>query len=176
MVRVFPTAEASCDLLDEIRRLLDAAFAGQLTDEDWEHTIGGRHIVVQAGDADGEIVAHAAVVPRILEAGGRFFRTGYVEGVATAPKRQGFGTLAMTEAGELIRRDFEIGALGTDAHEFYERLGWEHWRGPTYVRRGSGVTRSKADDDGVMVLRFGPSRAVELTTAISCEERPGDDW
>jgi hypothetical protein len=55
-------------------------------------------------------------------------------------------------------------------------MGWERWRGPTYVRRGPDLVRSADEDDGVMVLRQGPSQALDLTDAISCPGRAGDDW
>ena len=59
-------------------------------------------------------------------------------------------------------------------HHFYERLGWQRWLGPTYVRRSDGVVRTPDEDDGVMVLVT--ATAVDLTAPITCEERPGDDW
>jgi aminoglycoside 2'-N-acetyltransferase I len=174
-VRRFATNEASRSLLAEIRRLLVEAFEGDFSDEDWENMLGGWHVVVEDGDA---VVSHAAVVPRVLEVAARPLRTGYVEGVATAAgrRREGLGTLAMAEITELVRREFEMGALSTGEHRFYERLGWERWRGPTFARRGSTVIRTEEDDDGLMVLRFGPSKDVELTASLSCESRPGDDW
>lgn len=162
-------------MLTGIRDLMDRAFEGEFTEEDWDHTIGGVHVVVE--DA-GEIVAHASVIERTIEIGGQGFRTGYVEGVATYPERQGggFGTLAMKEIDRLVREGFELGALGTERQPFYERLGWERWRGPSFVRRGSELVRTRADDDALMVLRFGPSTHVDLAESISCEARPGDDW
>jgi aminoglycoside 2'-N-acetyltransferase I len=174
-VRRFATNEASRHLLAEIRRLLAEAFEGDFSDEDWENTLGGWHVVVEDGDA---VVSHAAVVPRVLEVAARPLRTGYVEGVATAAgrRREGLGTLAMADITELVRREFEMGALSTGEHRFYERLGWERWRGPTFVRRGSAMIRTEEDDDGLMVLRFGPSKDVELTDSLSCESRSGDDW
>jgi aminoglycoside 2'-N-acetyltransferase I len=174
-VRRFTSTEASSDLLAEIRRLLDEAFNGDFSNDDWQHALGGWHAVVEDGDA---IVSHAAVVPRILEVAARPYRTGYVEAVATAAERQreGLGSLVMAEISEVVRREFELGALSTSAHHFYERLGWERWRGPTFVRRGSAVVRTEDEDDRVMVLRFGPSEDVELTAALSFESRPGDDW
>jgi aminoglycoside 2'-N-acetyltransferase I len=175
IVRRLTTAEASNDLLAEIRHLLDEAFEGDFSNEDWEHALGGWHVVVEVGDA---VVSHAAVVPRILEVAARPFPTGYVEGVATAAERQreGLGSLAMTEIAEVIRREFELGALSTGDHGFYERLGWERWQGPTFVRHGSALIRTEEEDDGVMVLRFGSTTDVELTAALTCESRPGDDW
>ena len=174
-IRLLTTAEASPDLLRAIRDLLVQAFEGDFSQEDWEHTIGGWHVVVADGGAP---LSHAAVVPRILEVANRPLRAGYVEGVGTAPARQreGLGAIAMTEASKLIRGQFEMGALSTGHHKFYAALGWEKWLGPTYVRCSSETVRTEEEDDGVMVLRFGSSKDVDLTAPISCESRGGDDW
>ena len=175
LIRRFATAAASVEQLTQIHALLLEAFEGDFDPEDWEHTLGGTHVVALDGDV---AVAHAAVVARVLEVDGRPFRTGYVEGVATSPARhgEGIGSLVMQDVAEVVTSEFELGGLGTGRHSFYERVGWEQWRGPTYVRRGAELVRTEEDDDGVMVLRFGPSQAVDLTAAISCEERAGDDW
>lgn len=163
----------------EIRALLDAAFGDDpeeaFTDEDWDHALGGRHFLVEV---DGEVVAHAAVVPRELHVDGRPIRTGYVEAVATDPRRQGggSGTAVMRAAGDHIRRSYELGALGTGLHHFYERLGWRTWRGPTSVRTDTG-DRPTPDEDGyVMVLTTDATESIDLTAPISCEWRPGDVW
>jgi aminoglycoside 2'-N-acetyltransferase I len=173
--RSFRTGEAPEDRLREIRGLLERAFGAGFTADDWEHAINGTHVVC---DIDGVVVAHAAVVTRVIEVAGRRFRAGYVEAVATEPARQGqgFGSAVMEEAGSVIRRDFELGALATGRHHFYGRLGWERWQGPTAMRRDGRVFRTTDDDDAVMVLRFGPSAAVDLRAPISCEARRGDHW
>ena len=172
-IRVLTTPEAPDDLLAEIRVLLGEAF-DHFSDDDWGHALGGWHVVA----GDGPVVAHAAVVPRVLEVAGRPLRTGYVEGVATvaASRHRGVGSLVMTEVATVVRNEFEMGALSTGAHGFYERLGWERWRGPTFARRGAEAVRTDDEDDGVMVLRFGPSADVDLAAPVSCDERPGDDW
>ena len=173
---VFRTEDAPQGLLERARALVFAAFDGGFSEDDWDHALGGWHAVVM--DAQ-RVVAHASVILRELAIGDREVAAGYVEGVGTelAARGEGHGTRAMTEIASIIRRDFEIGALSTEAHKFYERLGWERWRGPTYVRSAAGgLTRTKDEDDGIMVLRFGPSASIDLTAAISCEERSGDDW
>ena len=174
-VKVFRTDDAPVGLLDEARAVVLAAFDGGFSEDDWDHALGGWHAVVT--DA-GRVVSHASVILRELEIGDRKFAAGYVEGVGTdsATRGQGYGSLGMTEINKIIRSDFEIGALSTEAHPFYERLGWERWRGPTFVRSATGLTRTEDEDDGIMVLRFGPSASVDLTASISCEERSGDDW
>ena len=174
-VRQLATAELAPELLGAIRRLLDEAFEGDFSDEDWEHTLGGRHVLVGDG---GAVLAHAAVVPRVLHVAGRPLRTGYVEGVATARARQGegLGSLALDGATTVVRGGFELGALSTGRHAFYARHGWERWQGPTFARHGARTVRTEEDDDGVMVLRFGPSAAIDLAAPIACEGRSGDDW
>jgi aminoglycoside 2'-N-acetyltransferase I len=162
-------------ILGQIRALLEDAFGGEFTDDDWEHTLGGWHVVIVEDDL---VVSHAAVVPRLLVAGERSLRAGYVEGVATEPGRQGegLGTMAMTDAAALIRRQFEVGALSTGRHEFYQRLGWERWQGPTFVREGTERVRTEEDDDGIMVLRFDSTRELGLDLSLTCESRSGDVW
>ncbi len=174
-VSALATREVSRATLAEIRRLLLTTFEQDFSDEDWEHTVGGYHFIVEEG---GSLVAHASVVERSLEIGSRSLRVGYVEGVGTAPARQreGFGSAAMTAASDHIRSNYEMGALGTDLFNFYDRFGWEKWSGPTYVRRAEGPFHSTEDDGYVMVLRFGPSADVDLSAPISCDERAGDDW
>ncbi len=158
-----------------MQALLVEAFDGEFSDEDWENTLGGWHVVVAEG---GVAVAHAAVVPRLLRVGDRPFRSGYLEGVATLTGRQreGLGSRAVAEATGLLRRRFEMGALSTGRSAFYARLGWERWQGPTFVGFGPEARRTEEEDDGIMVLRFGASSAIGLDAVLSCESRPGDDW
>ena len=175
-VLLFTTPTAPAGLLAEVRSLLDEAFGGEFSDDDWAHTLGGWHAVAMDG---GVPVSHAACVARVLEAAARPFRTGYVEGVATAParRRQGLATAVMASIGDVVRREFELGALSTGAHPLYERQGWERWRGPTFVRSADGtLARTADDDDGVMVLRFGPSLGLDLAAPLTCQAREGDDW
>ena len=78
-LRIATSASLEPADLSAIRALLDAAFAGAFSDDDWTHALGGTHAIVEQ---DGAIVAHASVVPRALDAGRQRLRTGYVEGVA----------------------------------------------------------------------------------------------
>jgi aminoglycoside 2'-N-acetyltransferase I len=173
-VRVLKTdAVPPADLLAS-RDLMDAAFGDRFSDDDWDHALGGTHVLAIER---GQVLAHAALVPRMLEVDGSPVWAGYVEAVATLPGRQGegLGSLVMAEIAVVLRETYDLGALSTSRHAFYERLGWERWRGPTYVRAGD-LVRTEDEDDGVMVLRFSPRAEVNLTSSITCESRPGDDW
>ena len=180
-LRRLATAGLSTADVAAIREILDTAFAHedpeeQFAEEDWEHALGGTHVVLEV---DGRIVAHAAVVERPLHVAGRPLRTGYVEAVATAPAEggRGHGTRVMQDIGELIAAGFELGALGTGSHGFYERLGWRTWCGPSSVRTAGGERRTPDEDGFIMVLRT-PTTPPDLddTAPISCDWRPGDVW
>jgi aminoglycoside 2'-N-acetyltransferase I len=176
-LRSATTAELSGAELEAVRRLLFAAFGGRFDTHDWEHTLGGVHVLAVEDD---EVVAHGAVVPRVLEAGGRELRTGYVEGVATRGDRRGRGlaTLVMREVGRVIERDDELGALsdGTGIPGFYQRLGWETWQGPTWVAGPRGRERTAEEDGSVLVLRTPATGELDPTASITCDWRPGDVW
>jgi len=162
---------------EALTTLCQAAF-----DESWEgvwDSIGpGTHVI--ASDAEQGSLAHAAIVERPLYVGADMLRAGYVEAVAVLPDRQGsgLGTLVMTEVNRLLDDGYEVGALSTGRHGFYERLGWLRWRGPTWVRHPDGrQERSAEEDDGIMV-RPTPSTPAPLDPAqpIAVDWRPGDVW
>jgi aminoglycoside 2'-N-acetyltransferase I len=178
-IRREATSGLSTADLAQIRSLLEAAFGDdedeRLTEEDWQHALGGLHVVLEI---DGEIVAHAAVVERQLHVGGRPLRTGYVEAVATVTDRQGqgHGTTVMAAVGEHIAAEYELGALGTGEHRFYERLGWRTWQGPSFVRTPDG-DRPTPDEDGfIMILRTPRTPELDPRSPIGCDWRPGDAW
>ena len=171
------TDELSGAELAALRRLLFEEFGGRFDEHDWEHTLGGTHVLALDGTG---VVAHAAVVPRMLEAGGRALATGYVEGMATRGdrRRQGLATLVMGEANRVVREGYELGALadGTGVPGFYQRLGWETWPGPTFVAAPQGRVRTAEEDGAVLVLRTPRSGELDPTGPLVCDWRPGDVW
>ncbi len=177
--RRLATAALTGAQVAEVRALLEAAFGDdpdeRFRDEDWEHALGGVHFLLEH---DGAIVAHAAVVERELHVDGRPVRAGYVEAVATLPALQGrgLGTRLMDEVDAYVRAGFELGALGTGEHGFYERLGWRTWRGRSFVRTASGPVPTPGEDGYIMVLETPASPPLDLATPISCPWRPGDAW
>src|SRR4029450_8063495 len=96
-VRSVTTAGLSGVELEALRRLLFGAFGGRFEEHDWEHTLGGVHVL--AVRDDDQVVAHGAVVPRVLSTGGGELRTGYVEGVATRADRRGRGLASLGMRG-----------------------------------------------------------------------------
>lgn len=178
-LRRVATDDLSARETNAIRDLLVAAFGTDLderfTEDDWQHSVGGLHFVL---DVDGEIIAHASVVERELHVEDRTLRTGYVEAVAVAPHEQGsgHGTRVMREVGGYVKDRFELGALGTGSHHFYERLGWQTWLGPSSVRTPNGTLPTPDEDGYILVLQTPSSPPLDLAATISCEWRPGDVW
>jgi aminoglycoside 2'-N-acetyltransferase I len=170
-----PTDALDASTRHALRTLLDVAFAGEFDDVDWDHALGGVHAYVLD---DGAALAHASVVPRRLCVGETTLAAGYVEAVATAPTHRhcGLASLAMQALAEVIEQTYELGALSTGVHDFYARLGWERWQGPTFVQRGEERIRTPEDDDGLMVLRTPATRSIDLRAEITCEWRAGDVW
>ena len=67
------TAELDAATLGAARELLDSVFGEEMTDHDWEHALGGLHVLVRDG---AELIGHAALVQRRLLHGGRALRAG----------------------------------------------------------------------------------------------------
>lgn len=162
-------------VLAAARRLLDDVFAGELTDQDWEHCLGGMHALVwEAGD----LLAHAALVQRRLLHGGRAWRAGYVEGVGVRAdaRRRGHAGTAMAALERLASGAYDLAALAAtdEAAAFYAGRGWRRWRGPTSVLSPQGVLRTPDDDDCVYVRLF--AAGLDLRGELTCDWRDGDPW
>jgi aminoglycoside 2'-N-acetyltransferase I len=177
-IRTVTTAELGGAELTALRELLFGAFGGRFDEHDWEHSLGGTHVL--AVEEDGAAVAHGAVVPRVLRAGGRELATGYVEGVATRADRRGLGlgTLVMAAVGRVIEDGYELGALGDGSGipGFYQRLGWEVWQGPTWVAGPHGPERTAEEDGSILVLRTPATGRLDPTGSLTCDWRDGDVW
>ena len=174
-VRLTHTADLDAAARDAIRALLDAAFDGDFSDHDWEHALGGLHVWVSGPDG---VIGHGSVVARTLVCSGERLRVGYVEAVATsaAHRRQGHGTAVMRRLGDYIQAQVPLGVLSTGTPAFYETVGWERWRGPTFVDGPTGRARTPDDDGDIMILRSPRSPRLDLDGDIVCDWRRGDVW
>ncbi len=174
-VRVVHTASLRLDDLHAIRALLDAAFDGGVTDDDYEHALGGMHAMVQEG---GELIGHGAVVMRRMLHRGRALRTGYVEGVAVRAdhRRRGHGSAVMAALEKVIRGAYELGALSASdaATDFYAARGWQRWTGTASVLSPDGIARTEGEEDAIHLLPV----TVQLTPDgdLACDWRGGDVW
>jgi aminoglycoside 2'-N-acetyltransferase I len=169
-VRTAHTADLDAATLEAVRALLDDVF-DDMTDQDFEHALGGVHALVWEG---AELVGHASVIQRRLLNGGRALRTGYVEGVGVraGQRGRGYGSAMMDALERVVRGAYELGALGaTDAGAaFYAARGWHLWQGPTSALTPAGVMRTEEEDGCIHVL------PLDLTSELTCDWRGGDPW
>ena len=174
-VQTAHTGHLEPSVLRAARALLDDVFAGEMTDADWEHALGGMHALAWEGDA---LVGHASVIQRRMWIGGRALRTGYVEGVGVRADRRGRGVAAalLDELERVIRGAYDLGALGTTdmARGFYEARGWKLWQGPASALTPRGIERTPDDDGGIYVLPV--SVQLDLAGEIVCDWRDADVW
>ncbi len=177
VLRTAHTFELTETELAAVRALLDDAFDGDFSDEDWDHTVGGIHAIVVDGD---DVIAHGSLVQRRLLHDGRALRTGYVEAVAVRAdrRRQGHGSAVMAALEHVLRHGgYELGALGAsdEAVPLYRGRGWRLWRGPSAVLAPTGIERTPEEDGCVYVMPVAGVR-LDLDAEIACDWRPGDVW
>lgn len=169
------TSDLDADTLRAARALLDDVFGEEMTDQDWDHSLGGMHALVWEAQ---RLVGHAAVVQRRLLQDGRALRTGYVEGVAVRAesRRRGHGGAMMDALERVIRGAYEVGALGASelGAKLYDARGWKRWRGQTWGLTPAGVVRTPDEDDELFVLEV--TAALDLTGDLVCDYRDGDLW
>jgi aminoglycoside 2'-N-acetyltransferase I len=168
-------AQLAAGTLRAARALLDDVFSPEMTDHDWDHCLGGEHVLLWEGR---QLVAHAAVVERRLTIGARPLRAGYVEGVAVRADRQrrGYGAAVMSPVETTIAREYALGALGSTevGVAFYVARGWRAWQGPTWARVPNGLMRTPDEDGWIYVLESDES--FDFSETLTCEWRPGDVW
>ena len=174
-LRTAHTADLDRATLDAARALLDAVFEGEMTDDDWEHALGGLHALVWEGH---ELVGHASVIQRRLLHRGRALRTGYVEGVGVRADRRGrgHGAALMNALERVVRGAYDLGALGSsdEAADFYAARGWRQWQGPTSALTPTGIRRTEQEDGGIYVLAV--DLRLDLSGELTCDWRDGDAW
>lgn len=175
-VQIAHTADLAAAELRAARTLVDEAFPpGDVTDDDWDHALGGMHALAWEEDV---LVGHASVVQRRLLYAGRALRAGYVECVAVRAdrRRRGCASAMMTELERIIRAAYDLGALGAsdDGLPFYLGRGWQQWRGTTSAMTPRGIVRTLEEDGGVFVLPV--TIPLDFDGKLICDWRDGDVW
>ncbi|OKI08048.1 aminoglycoside 2'-N-acetyltransferase [Streptomyces sp. CB02923] len=173
--RLAHTAELDAHTRAAAKALLQDAFAGDMSEEDWDHALGGMHALVWEG---AELIGHASVVQRRMLHAGRSLRCGYVEGVGVRAdrRRRGHGAAMMTALEQVIHNAYDLGALSAsaDAVPFYTARGWQLWQGPSAVLSPTGLQHTKDEDGAIYVLQG--NTPLNLKDQLACDWRDGDVW
>ncbi|ANP49670.1 aminoglycoside 2'-N-acetyltransferase I [Streptomyces griseochromogenes] len=151
-LRLAHTADLDPAELHAARSLLDTAFEGGFSAEDWDHGLGGLHVLVQDGAG---LAAHGAVVMRRIRHRGRWLRTGYVEAVAVRPdaRRKGLGGRVLGELERVIERAYDLGALSASPEGalLYTARGWQRWAGQVHGLSPDGIVRLPEEEGDMYV-------------------------
>ncbi|GAA4588616.1 aminoglycoside 2'-N-acetyltransferase I [Actinoplanes octamycinicus] len=177
VVRTIASADLTAGDRTRVRDLLDEAFDGDFDDHDWEHALGGQHILITV---DATVIAHGSVVQRRILHQGRSYRCGYVEAVAVHPahQRRGFASALMAEAERIIDHGYALGALSASGAglTLYLGRGWRRWPGGTAVLAPAGVMRTEEDDDSTLVRPVAGGAELNEAALLICDWRDGDVW
>ncbi|MBT2673894.1 GNAT family N-acetyltransferase [Streptomyces sp. ISL-14] len=173
--RTAHTADLTAAELRAIRALLDGAFDGDFSDEDFEHGLGGMHALVQ--DGAGRLVAHGSVIMRRVRHRDRWLRVGYVEavGVRSDARRTGLGGRVMAELERVIDRAYDAGMLSAsdEGAALYAARGWEVWGGRVCALGPQGVVRLP-DEEGSMFVRPALAGPLDPAFELVFDWRDGD--
>ncbi|MFD4625185.1 GNAT family N-acetyltransferase [Streptomyces sp. NPDC058475] len=173
-LRTAHTADLTPAELRAARTLLDDAFDGGFSDEDWDHGLGGIHVLVH--DERG-LAAHGSVIQRRVLHRGRSLRVGYVEavGVRADARRTGLGGRVMAEVERIVEGAYPLGALSAseEGAALYAARGWQLWPGRICALGPDGIVRLP-EEEGTTYLR--PSSAGPLDPAYDLvfDWRDGD--
>lgn len=126
------------------------------------------------------LVSHLLWITRWLQIDdGPLLCTAYIEAVATDIefRNRGLASEAMRMAVETIVQDtsYDIASLSPSDAGFYERLGWEQWRGPLLARTEIGLS-AMPEDEETMIYRLPTTPELDLTCPISIEWRALEVW
>ncbi|KMS75513.1 aminoglycoside 2'-N-acetyltransferase [Streptomyces viridochromogenes] len=173
--RTAHTADLTSDELRAVRALLDDAFDGDFSDEDWDHGLGGVHALVH--DDAGRLVAHGSVVMRRVRHRERWLRVGYVEAVAVRPdaRRTGLGGRVMAELERVIDRAYDAGMLSAsdEGAALYAARGWTVWSGRVCALGTEGVMHLP-DEEGTTFVRPALAGPLDPAFELVFDWRDGD--
>jgi aminoglycoside 2'-N-acetyltransferase I len=136
---------------------------------------GGWHFLAYRED---QLVSHAVVTTRWLQPEGLpELKTAYIDAVATLPavQGQGYASALLRQMAKDIDSEYIIACLETERTTFYERLGWEVWRGPLAGRGKDGLIPTP-DQTGVMILRLSKTPPLDLGRGLTIEDQGGRIW
>ena len=159
-----------------IYQLLYQVFEQDFSLADFDHALGGMHILAYQND---QIIGHVAIVQRSVIADRSPYRIGYIEGlgVAEAYRRQGIGRKLMEQSGYIIANSYDFGLLSASEEglPLYQSLGWKIWSGELYESTIDSYQRSLEDEGSVLFLA-GATQDIAATSPLYCDYRSGDQW
>jgi aminoglycoside 2'-N-acetyltransferase I len=173
-IRIRLTRELDARARATIVELCTAAYQADFSPLFYDLPPDGLHFIAYL---DEQIVSHAVVTTRWLQPERRpILRTAYVDTVATLPayQRRGYGSAVMDELTADIST-YDIACLKTDRMGFFERLGWQRWRGSRAGRAGHELIPTPTQEN-IMILRLAKTPPLDLDRMLTIEIQAGRIW
>ncbi len=171
-----PSSELSEEFRERLYLFLTESFGSRFSETDFEHAFGGIHVL---GHLDGEIVAHAAAVPRLVQINDSpWIEIAYVEAVAVATnmRKFGVGRGVMKHLQLEIDKRWHFSMLSTGkSTDFYLKLGWSKWQGLSKTQTG-GASHLDEEHGGLMFRGEFQNFDKTIGSIVTCQARPGDAW
>ncbi len=173
-IRLRSTRQLDATVRATIVELCTAAYQ-----EDFSHLFvylpaDGLHFIAYF---DEQIVSHAVVTTRWVQPERwPILRTAYLDTVATLPayQRRGYGRAVMLELTANLST-YDIACLKTERTDFFERLGWQRWRGPRAGRSGNELIPTP-DRQNILILRLATTPPLDLDRLLTIETQAGRIW
>lgn len=155
--------------------LLVEGFSSDFTYDDFQHTLGGMHVI--AYDQQ-KMVGHVAIVQRNMAINDDPISVGYVEAMVVEEnyRRQGIGASLMQHTNEIISACYQLGLLSAseEGQKLYRSVGWKVWKGALFEQQQRHYIRSIEEEGGVMA--WSAHDNIDFTASLYCDFRGGDQW
>nr|ELR5114236.1 GNAT family N-acetyltransferase [Providencia stuartii]ELR5115371.1 GNAT family N-acetyltransferase [Providencia stuartii] len=155
--------------------LLVEGFDNDFSDDDFQHTLGGMHVI--AYDQQ-KMIGHVAIIQRYMAMNNEPISVGYVEAMVVEQtyRRQGIGTHLMQHTNEIISSCYQLGLLSAseEGQQLYSSVGWKVWKGSLFELKQRQYMRSIEEEGGVM--GWSANESIDFTASLYCDFRGGDQW
>lgn len=155
--------------------LLVEGFDNDFSYDDFQHTLGGMHVI--AYDQQ-KMVGHVAIVQRNMAINDEPISVGYVEAmvVEKSYRCQGIGANLMQHTNEIIGLCYQLGLLSAseEGQKLYHSAGWKVWKGSLFELQHRQYIHSIEEEGGVMA--WSANDNIDFTASLYCDFRGGDQW
>ncbi|WP_272665749.1 GNAT family N-acetyltransferase [Providencia sp. PROV174] len=169
------TSQLSTENREALYSMLYQSFEQDFTHDDFEHALGGMHVL--AYDQQ-QIIGHVAIIQRHMAIGNTPITVGYVEAMAVLEnyRRQGIGKQLMVATNQIITDCYQLGLLSASDEGFhiYQSVGWQVWNGPLYELNQGHYIHSVDEEGGVM--GWSKNNLIDFSQPLYCDFRSGDQW
>ncbi len=169
------TSQLSNDQKEVIYTLLYQSFDYDFSRDDFQHALGGMHILAYD---QKHVVGHVSIVQRNMALGHHPVTVGYVEAMAVLEsyRRQGIGRQLMQETNKIIENCYQLGLLSASEEGFplYQSAGWHVWEGKLYELKQGSYIHSIDEEGGV--LGWTKDKTIDFSQPLYCDFRSGDQW